>query len=60
MFNYKNALIDVIGLYEMKNKYTDKKISLTKALAYYVKSKDTFDLITHKEINNIKSNYKKF
>ena len=60
MFNYKNALLDVIELYEMKNKYTDKKISLTRALMHYVKSRDTFDLITHKEISHIKSNYKEF
>ena len=60
MFNYKNALIDVIELYEMKNKYIDKKISLTRALVHYVKSKDTFDLITHKEISHIKSSYKEF
>ena len=60
MFNYKNSLIDVIGLYEMKNKYIDKKISLTRALVHYVKSKDTFDLITHKEISHIKSIYKEF
>ena len=39
MFNYKRALLEVIALYEMKGPYNEKKISITRAIEHYCKSK---------------------
>ena len=50
MFNYKRALLEVITLYEMKDPYKDKKISITRAIEHYCKSKTYFDLITYEDI----------
>ena len=44
----------------MKNKYNDKKITITKSLEHYVKSKDFFDLINYKDLHKIKNKYKEF
>jgi len=35
MNNFKNALKDVISLYEMTNKYKEKKLSITSYLEHY-------------------------
>ena len=60
MHNFKNALTDVINLYEMSDTYKEKKLSITRALAHYVKSQTEFDLINTKDIVKIKDNYKKY
>ena len=38
MNNFKQSLYDVINLYEMKDKYIEKKISIT-AFEHYIKKK---------------------
>ena len=45
LYNYKNSLIDVISIYEIKNKYIEKKISITRVLEHYIKSKNEYALI---------------
>jgi len=60
MYNYKNTLTEVISLYEMKNVYKEKKLSLTRALQNYVKSKNDFDLMDNNDIKKIKANYKDY
>ena len=60
MNNFKNALIDVINLYDMKEKYIEKKLSLTRALEHYIKIKNNFDLITLEDIKLIKRTYKEY
>ncbi len=42
MFNYKNTLLDVIELYNMKSKYAEKKVSLKRALEHYIKCNEYF------------------
>ena len=60
MYNYKRALVEVISLYEMKDKYIERKISITRALEHYIKIKDNFDLINHEIIKEIKKEYVKY
>ena len=43
MYNYLRALIEVLSLYQMKDKYIEKKIQITRALDHYIKIKDNFD-----------------
>ena len=59
MHNFKNALTDVINLYEMSDTYKEKRLSITRALAHYVKNQNEFDLINSNDIVKIKDNYKK-
>ena len=44
----------------MKDKYKEKKLCLIRAFEHYIKIKNNFDLITNKDINSIKDEYKKF
>ena len=59
MHNFKNALNDVINLYEMSDAYKEKRLSITRALAHYVNNQNEFDLINSKDIVKIKENYKR-
>ena len=47
--NFKNALTDIINLYEMIDTYKEKKLSITRALAHYSKNQTEFDLINTKD-----------
>ena len=60
MNNFKNALIDVINLYDMKEKYIEKKLSLTRAFEHFITIKNNFDLITLEDIKLIKRTYKEY
>ena len=60
MHNCGRALIEVISLYEMKKKYNERKISVTRALEHYLKIKEYFDLINHENLKQIKEEYKKY
>ena len=53
IFNLKNAIKDVIYLYNIKNIYKDRRCCITKALEYYVKSNITFDIISYDNLKNI-------
>ena len=59
MYNFKNALTDVINLYEMSDTYKEKRLSITRALAHYVKNQNEFDLINSNNIVKIRDNYKR-
>ena len=53
IFNFKNAIKDVIYLYNSKNTYKDRRCCITKALKFYVKSNITFDIISYDDLKNI-------
>ena len=54
IFNYKNALIDIISFYNLKNIYQERRCSLTRTLEDYVKIETEFKLITNESIKDIK------
>ena len=60
MYNFKNALKDVISLYEINGIYKEKNLSITRALEHYVRIKSEFDLINFEDLLNIKKEYKKY
>ena len=42
MYNFKKNILDIIDIYTMHCEYKEKNISLTRALAYYVKINNCF------------------
>ena len=54
------ALIEILDLYKNKEKYKAKKLSITRALAYYCKTKEIEDLIEYEDITNIMIIYSKY
>ena len=60
MYNFKNAILDTIILYTMHNTYQEKKLSITRSLEHYVKTKEHFDLIENKDLKKIKDMYKEY
>ena len=60
MFNFKNAILEIIDLYNIHNTYQERKLSISDALEHYVKINNSFDLIKFKVLKNIKNLYKEF
>lgn len=58
IYNFKNAIKDVIYLYNSNNIYKDRRCCITKALEYCIKSSITFDIISYVDLKNIKKNIK--
>ena len=57
MHNFKNALNDVINLYEMSDAYKEKRLSITRALAHYVNNQnEEHQIINSDEINTSTNN----
>ena len=48
MFNFKNAILEAIDLYNMHNTY--QELSICDSLEHYVKINDSFDLIKFKDL----------
>ena len=42
MYNFKKNILDIIDIYTMHSEYKEKNISLTRALAHYVKINNCF------------------
>ena len=60
MYNFKKSILDIIDIYTMHCEYKEKNISLTLALAHYVKINNYFELIEYDDIKDIKKLYKNY
>ena len=60
LFNFRNAIKDIISFYNAKTIYQEKKISITKGLEFYVKQTTNFNIITNDTLKKIKEKYKNY
>ena len=58
--HFKKAIIDLIDIYNVKKCYQEKKLSTSRALAYYVIRNEVINLINTKDMDKIKLAYKEY
>ena len=58
--HFKTALFEILDLYKNKNEYKPRKLSITRALAYYTNNNEVNDLIKYSSLKTIKDSYKKY
>ena len=49
-FNFLKALSDLINIFENKETYDENKLSITRAINYYISKTKDFNLITDEKI----------
>jgi hypothetical protein len=59
-YHFKECLLEVINLYEKKDVYQERKLSITRSLEFYFIIIEEYDLIIHKDLNIIKKKYKDY
>ena len=59
-FHFKSAIKNLIEIYNVKNIYQEKKLSTSRALAYYTKRNNIIHLINLKDMEKIKNSYKEY
>ena len=60
MYNFKKSILDFIDIYTIICEYKEKNISLTRALAHYLKNNNCFELTEYNDIKDIKKLYKNY
>ena len=60
IFHFKSAIKNLIEIYNVKNIYQEKKLSTSRALAYYTKRNNIIHLINLKDMEKIKNSYKEY
>ena len=60
-WNFHECLLEIFYIFKNKNKYVEKKISITRALQYYIENIDNeeIELIDYRDLKNIKLEYEK-
>ena len=58
--HFKKAVIDLLEMYNVKNCYQEKKLSTSRALAYYINRNTNIKLISAKDLEKIKQSYKEY
>ena len=59
-FNFLKALSDLINIFENKETYDENKLSITRAINYYISKIKDFNLITDEKIKDIMKDYENY